>query len=272
MMRSGSAESLGESTTVLIRAPSSVALNLETRAATAAQLLPESRPRLLSEIGSREGERVELLPVRAHVDGSLCRACGMCVEVCPFDAIEPGNASTVGDSARIEPALCRGCNLCVGVCPTGAAQPTALSPVWWGSRLDDAFRVADPFVVLACQRRAGALESSLLQHGAHIEVIRFRCVGQIDAGMLLDLKRLGARAVLVAGCSSERCRFDTGARLAAEQTEWARSMIEHLGGDPSCLKSDWSGDRGSDRLELPILDLVAANLKPGPTDVEPVSH
>ena len=110
------------------------------------------------------------------------------------------------------------------------------------------------------------------QQGVHIEVIRFRCVGQIDAGMLLDLKRLGARGVLVAGCSSERCRFDTGAQLAAEQTDRARSMIELLGGDAGCLKSDWSRDRASDRLEGPILDLVAASLHPRQKDVEPVSH
>lgn len=272
MIRSDSPEVLGASTTVLLRAPSGVALNLETEAPTPARLLPESRPRLLSEIGPHEGAQVELLPVRAHIDGALCRACGLCAEVCPFGAIEPGDARAVGDGARIEPALCRGCNLCVGVCPTGAAQPTALSAVWWGTRLDDAFRVSDPFVVLACQRRAGAMETSTMLNGAHIEVIRFRCVGQVDAGMLLDLKRLGARGVLVAGCSSERCRFDTGAQLAAEQTDRARSMIELLGGDAQCLKSDWSNGRASDRLEVPMVDLVAAADSVGLTDHEPVSH
>ena len=258
--------------TALLRTSSSVALNLSTSEPTLGQLLPESKPRLLPEIGPDEGSPVELLPVRVRVQGDLCRACGRCVEVCPFGAIEAGSGVTLADVARIEPALCRGCNLCVGVCPTGAAQPTALSPVWWGSRLDDAFRVDEPYIVLACQRRAGALESALLRHGAHIEVIRFRCVGQIDAGMLLDLQRLGARGVLVAGCSEDRCRFDTGARLAAVQTDRARSVIELLGGDPATLRSDWSASRGADPLDEPILQMLVEILGPGSVVLEPVTH
>jgi len=263
MMRSRSGELLGKSSTVLLRASSSVALNLDSRASTPAQLLPESAPRLMPEIGPSEGAQVELLPVRAHIEGQLCRACGLCVEACPFEAIETGNGNGSGERARIEPALCRGCNLCVSVCPTGAAQPTALSPVWWGSRLDDAFRIEDPFVVLACQRRAGALESALLRCGAHVEVIRFRCVGQLDAGMLLDLQRLGAQGILVAGCSSERCRFDIGARMAAEQTEKARSILSLIGFDPELLKADWSKDRANDPLDEPIRHLL---------EDTPVSH
>jgi len=262
----------GSLSTALLRTASSVALNLSTSEVTSGQLLPESKPRLLPEIGPDEGIPVELLPVRARVQGALCRACGRCVEVCPFGAIDAGSGVTHADVARIEPALCRGCNLCVGVCPTGAAQPTALSPVWWGSRLDDAFRVEEPYVVLACQRRAGALESALLRHGAHIEVIRFRCVGQIDAGMLLDLQRLGARGVLVAGCSSDRCRFDVGAQLAAVQTERARALIELLGGDSARLRSDWSVSRGADPLDEPIMQMLVEITGPGSVSPEPVNH
>ena len=262
----------GGISTVLLRASSSVALNLSTRRSTSGQLLLESKPRLLPEIGSEEGIAVELLPVRVKIQEGLCRACGRCVEVCPFGAIEAGSGASLADVAHIEPALCRGCNLCVGVCPTGAAQPTALSSVWWGSRLDDAFREADPFIVLACQRRAGALERGLRRSGSHIEVIRFRCVGQIDAGMLLDLRRLGARGVLVAGCSTERCRFDTGARLASAQTQKARQVIELLGGDPATLLSDWSASRAADSLDEPILQMLTEFAGLSRTATEPVPH
>lgn len=260
-------------TTALLRASSSVALNLSARQATAGRLLPESKPRWLPEIGADEGTPVELVPVRVRVQGAMCRACGRCVAVCPFGAVEAGSGATLADVARIEPALCRGCNLCVGVCPTGAAQPTALSAVWWGSRLDDAFQVDDrPYIVLACQRRAGAMESALSRHGAHIEVIRFRCVGQIDTGMLIDLQRLGARGVLVAGCSKERCRFDTGASLAVSQTEKARAILRFRGGDPGILRSDWSASRGTDPLEESILEMLGE--EPGPASVPgvPVTH
>jgi NADPH-dependent glutamate synthase beta subunit-like oxidoreductase/coenzyme F420-reducing hydrogenase delta subunit/Pyruvate/2-oxoacid:ferredoxin oxidoreductase delta subunit len=272
MLRSQSSRESGEVSTAILRTSSSVALNLSTIQPTVGRLLPDSIPRLLPEIGADEGTSVELLPVRATVQGDLCRACGRCVDVCPFGAVEAGSGATAIDVARIEPALCRGCNLCVGVCPTGAAQPTALSPVWWGSRLDDAFREDDPCIVLACQRRAGALENALFRRGSHIEVIRFRCVGQIDAGMLLDLERLGAKAVLVAGCSVERCRFDTGARLALEQTQRARAMIELLGVRPVTLLSDWSDSRETDPLDEPILQMLNKLIASGPIRPQPVTH
>jgi ferredoxin len=272
MIRSAGHTLAGDSTTMLVRAPGSVALHLSTRQATPGRLLPEARPRLLGEIGAEEGKPVELLPVRARVEPASCRACGLCVEVCPFGAIEPGNPAAAGEAARIEPALCRGCNLCIGVCPTGAARPTALSAVWWGERLGDAFRVEQPFVVLACQRRAGAVESSIEVQGAHVEVLRFRCVGQIDAAMLLDLKRLGARGVLVAGCSKGRCRFGSGARLAAEQTDRARAILAFLGAEHYSLISDWSGDRAGDRLEPAMSRLIRGGTDPATSRETAFAH
>ena len=151
-------------------------------------------------------------------------------------------------------------------CSRSRSRATALSSVWWGSRLADVFRTAEPHVVLACQRRAGALESAVAVSQAHVEVIRFRCVGQIDAGMLLDLMRLGARRVLVAGCSTDRCRFDTGASLAAEQTERARAMLELLGEESGRLAASWSRDRAEDPLDGAIRDLVATDSHPGVGD------
>jgi coenzyme F420-reducing hydrogenase delta subunit len=90
--------------------------------------------------------------------------------------------------------------------------------------------------------------------------------------MLLDLHRLGARGVLVAGCSADRCRFDTGARLAAVQTERARAIIELLGGDPARLRSDWSASRGADPLDESILQMLVEITGPGSVDPEPMTH
>lgn len=174
-------------------------------------------------------------------------------------------------TARVEPSLCRGCNLCCAVCPTAAAEPNALSVAWWGSRLSSAFDgraealdEGGPVVVLACQRRAGSVEPKLHRHAAHVEVIRFRCVGQIDAGMLVELYRRGASSILVAGCLAERCRFGDGAHLAGEQVARAERLIELMGGGSGRLRSDWSGDRAGDPIELPVLRMIAESLGAGP--------
>jgi heterodisulfide reductase subunit A2 len=56
------------------------------------------------------------------VDQFMCRGCGRCVDVCPFNApqlkeIQPGVMVS-----EVNPALCKGCGACGVACPTGAAE------------------------------------------------------------------------------------------------------------------------------------------------------
>jgi ferredoxin/coenzyme F420-reducing hydrogenase delta subunit len=250
--------------TALVRAPGNVTMALSVARPTTGWLLPDIKPGRLPEIDTSTGRPVELLPARVQIDTVRCRGCGRCVEICPFGAADFFDTDEPNPRVRIEPALCRGCNLCTAVCPAKAAMGSALSPVWWGSRVEDAFDETTarrlpgpPYVVLACQRRAGALEASLDQQGVHAEVIRFRCVGQVDAGMLLELYRLGARGILMAGCATDRCRFGSGAQLAMEQVERARSMLRLLGADAERIACDWAGNRAQDPLDEPLKRLIA---------------
>jgi NADPH-dependent glutamate synthase beta subunit-like oxidoreductase/coenzyme F420-reducing hydrogenase delta subunit/Pyruvate/2-oxoacid:ferredoxin oxidoreductase delta subunit len=253
----------GPGSRAIVRVPASIALSLSPANAVSGWLQPDVQAGTLAQIDTSSARTVELLPVRIHIREDKCRGCGDCVEVCPFGAVTRSEITTSSKVARIEPSLCRGCNLCVGVCPTNAAEPSSLSPEWWGSRLDDAFhaaatpaRCAEPFVVLACQRRSGALESALEEEHIHVEVIRFRCVGQIEYGMLLELYQKGARRILVAGCSTERCRFRTGANHAAEQVGRARSILRLHGGDDTRITSDWSDGRAHDPVDEAVRRLV----------------
>jgi len=69
-------------------------------------------------------------------------------------------------------------------------------------------------------------------------VIRFRCVGQVDAGMLLELWRRGAGTVAVGGCGDTGCRFGPGAVLAGEQVAIARTMLRMFGADAERITVD----------------------------------
>jgi len=253
----------GPGSTAIVRAPASIALSLSPASPVSGWLLPAVEPGTFARIDTSSASTVELLPVRIHIREDKCRGCGDCVGVCPFGAVTLSEITASAKIARIEPSLCRGCNLCVGVCPTNAAEPSSLSPEWWGSHLDDAFDAAaaptpraEPFVVLACQRRSGALELALEEQHIHVEVIRFRCIGQVEDGMLLELYQKGARRILVAGCSSERCRFGTGATHAAEQVERARSILRLQGGDDTRIACDWSDGRAHDPIDEAVRRLV----------------
>ena len=256
---------------VVVRVPASIALSLDGSEPTKGWLLPQAEPAPAGAPDTRSATEVEVLPMRARVEVERCRACGNCVEACPFGAValtrspwgNGGNGSSRAgarvdadvatfEHARVDPSLCRGCNLCTAVCPTGAIEATALSPSWWSRRVDVALPVdasAPPAVVIACQRRAGSLDDLPVLHTRRLELVRLRCVGQLQAGMLLQLLARGAPEVLVAGCRSDRCRFGDGSRLAAEQLDQARAVLRQLGEDAARLRGDWSDSRAHDRLE-----------------------
>ena len=68
--------------------------------------------------------KVEVEPIVAVVDEELCRGCGRCEEVCPYNAIkleeiEPFAGAPM-NVARVNEVICKGCGACAVTCPTGA--------------------------------------------------------------------------------------------------------------------------------------------------------
>ncbi len=66
-------------------------------------------------LGLLQRGSVQIEPITAEVLPLRCVACGLCVEVCPFGAIEM--VEQRGQPlAEINPALCKGCGVCVAAC------------------------------------------------------------------------------------------------------------------------------------------------------------
>jgi len=63
---------------------------------------------------------VTLEPIICQVDQKLCRGCGQCVEVCPYDAPALEETESGIFVASINSAKCKGCGTCAVWCPTGA--------------------------------------------------------------------------------------------------------------------------------------------------------
>lgn len=73
----------------------------------------------IREIAVAEGRSSQL--ETAVVDEQTCVACGLCVEVCPYEAITLVEASVMGRGrsvtvAQVEPNLCMACGLCAASC------------------------------------------------------------------------------------------------------------------------------------------------------------
>jgi heterodisulfide reductase subunit A len=78
-------------------------------------------------------DELEATPIVASVNPRLCSACGLCVEVCPYNAreIEPGGAY-----AEVIEVLCQGCGACVVACPNKASQQRGFEMVQVYGMLD----------------------------------------------------------------------------------------------------------------------------------------
>ena len=51
----------------------------------------------------------------AQLDNDICTACGICIDVCPFNALSENEIY-----AALDWELCMGCGICVEQCPNEA--------------------------------------------------------------------------------------------------------------------------------------------------------
>ena len=63
-------------------------------------------------------EKLVHSPEVVDIDEVVCGGCGICVDMCPYDALALNGVGV----AEVNEILCEGCGTCVSACPTGAAQ------------------------------------------------------------------------------------------------------------------------------------------------------
>ena len=63
---------------------------------------------------------IKVSPLVSQVDAEKCIGCGLCVEICPFGAIELEETEDKGLRAKNIVASCKGCGLCAASCPQKA--------------------------------------------------------------------------------------------------------------------------------------------------------
>lgn len=63
-------------------------------------------------------EELEIDPLIAMVDEDACTGCGICVEVCPYEARSLNERRRI---AEVNDALCAGCGGCIAACPSNAS-------------------------------------------------------------------------------------------------------------------------------------------------------
>jgi len=94
----------------------------------------------------------------ALIDPAECTACGICAQVCRFEAVIPGDSAY-----RIDPLACEGCASCFYQCPDGAIRMEEQHAGRW-FRSDTRFGPLFHAHLFAGQENSGKLVTLVKQH------------------------------------------------------------------------------------------------------------
>jgi len=73
------------------------------------------------------------------------------------------------------------------------------------------------------------------EYPASIKLIRLTCLGRLHLGLLLKAFELGADGVVLLGCPSETCCYESGMEKAKELFTQAKKVLNLLGIDQQRL-------------------------------------
>jgi heterodisulfide reductase subunit A len=73
----------------------------------------------------------------ARVSSRSCAGCQLCVQICPYDAIDFDEDKKV---VNVNEILCQGCGACAAVCPSGTSQQTSFTKRQIMSMIDASLR------------------------------------------------------------------------------------------------------------------------------------
>ena len=63
--------------------------------------------------------QIEVEPIIASIDPQVCAGCKLCIEICPYSAIDFLDIKGI---SSVNEALCKGCGACTAICPSKAAR------------------------------------------------------------------------------------------------------------------------------------------------------
>ena len=95
----------------------------------------------------------------AVIEPDKCQLCGICHDVCRYDAIRPGD-----DQYRVDPLACEGCASCMHQCPEGAIHMEEQQAGLW-FRSDTRFGPLFHAHLFAAQENSGKLVTMVKQQG-----------------------------------------------------------------------------------------------------------
>lgn len=187
-----------------------------------------------------------------------CTGCGMCVRVCPYNAIEL-RGEKPNQKAKVIEAACAGCGTCGAECKYEAIIMRHFTDEQINSQIDAALEEGPESKILAfcCNwcSYAGAdfAGVSRMQYPSNVRIIKTMCSGRVSENFVRRAFRKRAGAVLVSGCHLQDCHYLNANYHTQRRVEKLWKEMEKLGLDRNRLYLEWftaaEGQKFADKIE-----------------------
>ncbi|MCK5290982.1 MAG: hydrogenase iron-sulfur subunit [Thermoplasmata archaeon] len=186
-----------------------------------------------------------------------CNGCGLCVKVCPYNAIELIGKKP-NQKIKIIEAACTGCGTCGAECKFEGLIMRHFTDEQIVAQIDGALDENPEGKILAfcCNwcSYAGAdfAGVSRMQYPSNVRIIKTMCSGRVSENFVRRGFEKRAGAVLVSGCHLQDCHYINANYQTKKRVEKLWKEMEKLGLDTNRLQLDWftaaEGQKFADKI------------------------
>ena len=196
-----------------------------------------------------------------------CTACGLCVKVCPYNALTLDKEKK---RVAVIEAACGGCGTCAAECTFGALTQSHFTDEQIIAQIDamteyDANKKTVAFCCNWCSYAGADFAGvSRMQYPAHARIIRTMCSGRVSIKFIERAFARGAAAVLVSGCHIGDCHYINANYQTQKRVERTWKKMEQNGLNKERLQLLWASAAEGEKFATKIREMqfIVENVKP----------
>jgi heterodisulfide reductase subunit A len=188
--------------------------------------------------------KTKIEAITSQIVADKCNYCGLCAQVCPYNAILKSDKKTKTLPQVIQ-AACAGCGACAAECPQDAIMMRHFTDEQIMAQIE-AILAVEPhkhlltFACNWCSYAGGDMAgTSRLQYPTSSRLIRTMCSGRVDKKFVLHAFRLGAPMVLVSGCHFADCHYINAVHWTQKRMDVLWNKLDKLGIRVDRLQLEW---------------------------------